>query len=519
MDLAARAQLTRFRSIMASWVILRSSSDRSGDSMKLRAPRVMLFAMLVALCLAPGMRAQTTTSGGLTGVVTDQSNAVVPNAEVEIKDISKGTTQVTRTDREGVYRFFFLAPGPYTLRVTLDRFRDEVRTVSVLLGPPGTLNISLKVAKTSTEISVSSEAPSLQTENGDVTVTMNSVQIAEVPNPGNDITYIAQTAPGVVMNTDFAGNGNGNFSVLGMPGTSNRFTMDGMDLNDNGSGTNVTGPSNMLLGQNQIQEATVVTIGYSGQFGGAAGANINFITKSGSNHFHGNAEYFWNGSVLNANNWISNAFGQPRPFDIANQWAGSFGGPIVNEKLFFFFDNEGVRILLPSVNVVQIPSPDFETATITNIENDQRFGYGSKTDLFYKEIFALYNSAPGVPGSQAGVPGGGNGCGGDFILADGGPCTRYFLYSPSQRVSETLTSGRIDWNVDNSDRAFLRIQHDGGRNHFYSDPISLGGKDRSSRPTFSIRPLRANFCSRETIFRALPSWTTLLKLLQLFRRR
>ena len=199
----------------------------------------------------------------------------------------------------------------------------------------------------------------LQTENGDVSVTMNAVQIAEVPNPGNDITYVAQTAPGVVMNTDFAGNGNGNFSVLGMPGTSNRFTMDGMDLNDNGSATNVTGPSNMLLGQNQIQEATIVTIGYSGQFGGAAGANINFITKSGSNHFHGNAEYFWNGSVLNANNWISNAYGQPRPFDIANQWAGSFGGPIIKEKLFFFFDNEGLRILAPFSQCRADPEPGF----------------------------------------------------------------------------------------------------------------------------------------------------------------
>lgn len=435
---------------------------------------VLLFScsFLVAACLSIEVNAQTITSGGLTGVITDQNRAVLPNTKVEIKDDFKGTTQSTNTDSDGVYRFFFLTPSRYTLTVTHDGFREKTRTVSVLLGPPATLNVSLEIAATSSQITVTGEASPLQTENGDVSVTMNSLQIAEVPNPGNDITYIAQTAPGVVMNTDFAGNGNGNFSVLGMPSTSNLFTMDGMDLNDNGSDTNVTGPSNMLLGQNQIQEATVVTIGYSGQFGRAAGANINFITKSGGNHFHGNAEYFWNGSVLNANNWISNAFGQPRPFDIANQWAGSLGGPIIKEKLFFFFDNEGLRILLPSVNVVQIPSSDFETATITNIENDTRFGSGSKTDLFYKQMFALYNSAPGASNSQPGVPGGGNGCTADFSLPDGGPCTRFFLYSPGQRVNETLTSGRIDWNAGNRDRAYLRIQYDGGRNHFYSDPIS-----------------------------------------------
>ncbi len=441
--------------------------------MRLRPISVMLLAALLAMASpANKVSAQTTASGGLTGVVTDPSHAVVPDVRVEVRDTAKGTVQSAKTDGDGVYRFFFLAPSRYTLTVMHSGFQEETRSVSVLLGSPGTLNVSLEIAATSSEITVTGEAPQLQTENGDVSVTMTPEQIAEVPNPGNDITYLAQTAPGVVMNTDFAGNGNGNFSVLGMPGTSNLFTMDGMDLNDNGSGTNVTGPSNMLLGQNQIQEATIVTIGYSGQFGGAAGANINFITKSGGNHFHGNAEYFWNGSVLNANNWISNAYGQPRPFDISNQWAGSLGGPIIKEKLFFFLDNEGVRILLPSVNVVQIPSVDFEAATVNNIENDKRFGYGSKTDLFYKQIFALYNSAPGAPGSQAGVPGGGNGCSSDFTLPDGGPCTRYFLFSPSQLVSESLTSGRIDWNAGSSDRAFVRIQHDGGRNHFHADPIS-----------------------------------------------
>jgi hypothetical protein len=440
--------------------------------MRLRVASLLAVGLIAGSTLPLWLKAQTTTSGGLSGVVTDPSNAAVPGAIVVITDATKGTVYAIKTNRDGAYSFSFLAPGKYTLRVSHEGFRERSYEVDVLLGPPGTRNIALEIAGAASMILVTDEMPLLQTENGDLSLTMNSQQIAEVPNPGNDLTYIAQTAPGVVMNTDFGGNGNGNFSVLGMPGTSNLFTMDGMDLNDNGSGTNLTGPSNMLLGQNQIQEAAVISIGYPGRFGGAAGANINFITKSGSNHFHGNAEYFWNGSVLNANNWLSNAYSQPRPFDIANQWAGSFGGPIIKEKLFFFFDNEGLRIALPSANVVQIPSLDFEAATIANLENDKRFGGGSKTDLFYKQMFALYNSAPGASDSRIGVPGGGNGCPSDFTLPDGGPCTRYFLFSPSQGVNETLTSGRIDWNASDSDRAFLRIQHDGGRNHFYADPIS-----------------------------------------------
>jgi hypothetical protein len=85
-----------------------------------------------------------------------------------------------------------------------------------------------------------------------------------------------------------------NFSSLGMPGTSNLFTIDGLSQNDNGYSIPLSGAAFLLLGQNQIQEATVVSIGYSGQFGGAAGANVNYVTKSGGNAFHGNAQYYWN---------------------------------------------------------------------------------------------------------------------------------------------------------------------------------------------------------------------------------
>lgn len=134
--------------------------------------------------------------------MTDPSHAVVPDVDVEINDDRKGNVQSTRTDREGVYRFFFLAPSPYTLTVTHPGFQEEGRAVNVLLGPPGTVNVALEIAKTSSEITVTDEVPNIQAENGDVSTTMNQKQISEVPNPGNDLTYIAQTAPGVIMNSD-----------------------------------------------------------------------------------------------------------------------------------------------------------------------------------------------------------------------------------------------------------------------------------------------------------------------------
>src|SRR5262249_45439111 len=248
-----------------------------GDSMRLRLLRVLSLPLFAVFCLSHEVNGQTTTSGALTGVVTDQSTALVLNAEVEIKDNRKGSIQWTRTDREGVYRFFFLAPSTYTLTVTHEGFRKESRAVNVLLGPPLTVNITLEIAQARSEITVIDEAPLIQAENGDVSATMNQKQISEVPNPGNDLTYIAQTTPGVVMNTDQQGNAN--FSILGMPGASFLYTMDGMNDNDNAINLSLAGTLFLLLGQNQIQEATVVSTGYSGQFGGAAGGNVNYITK------------------------------------------------------------------------------------------------------------------------------------------------------------------------------------------------------------------------------------------------
>jgi TonB-dependent Receptor Plug Domain len=146
----------------------------------------------------------------------------------------------------------------------------------------------MEIANASTEITVTDDAPLIQAENGDVSATINQKQVSEVPNPGNDITYIVQTAPGVVMNTDSQStggiqNGAPNFSILGMPGSSYHYTLDGVSITDNGQNFVINGSLGLVLGQNQIQEATIVTTGYSGQFGEAAGGNINYITKSGSN--------------------------------------------------------------------------------------------------------------------------------------------------------------------------------------------------------------------------------------------
>ncbi|HYB76624.1 MAG TPA: hypothetical protein VEE85_00355, partial [Candidatus Bathyarchaeia archaeon] len=304
--------------------------------------------------------------------------------------------------------------------------------------------------------------------------------ISEVPNPGNDLTYIAQTAPGAIMNTDTIGISYlGNVSILGMPGTSNLFTLNGMNNNNILVNSNNSGVLGMMLGQNEVQEASIVSNGYSAQFGGAAGSNINFLTKSGGNAFHGNAAYYWNGRALNANDWIDNAEGNPRPFDIANQWAGSLGGPIVKDKLFFFFDTEGMRLTLPAPTYVVLPSAAFESATMANI--DSIFGPASASHQFYQQIFNLYNSTPGASKAAPGSFADPLGCNGwtnpndpndPNGLGVGAACAVHFFENLYHPASESIVSGRVDWNMGTNDRVFLLVQYDHGQRAAYLDPVS-----------------------------------------------
>jgi hypothetical protein len=458
--------------------------------------RVVITSLLFVVATS-NLTAQTTASGSLTGTVTDPSDHFVPGAIVELKDNAKGTPQSTKTDAEGAYLFSFLLPGSYTLKVSHPGFTTETIPVNVLLGPPVTLHVKLVIAPVATTIRVKTSAPLINTDNGDASTTITERQVSEIPNPGNDLTYIAQTTPGVVMNTDQVGPEItlGNFSSLGMPGYSNLFTVNGMNSNDMGFSVNMTGASFLFLGQNQIQEATVVSNGYSGQFGLFAGANVNYLTKSGGNELHGNAVYYWNGRAFNANNWFNNANDIPRPFDNANQWAASLGGPFKKDKFFFFLNTEGLELLIPSSPTrVVLPSPQFQAATISNI--DSIFGMSSASEAFYKQMFNLYNEAPGANRASPGVPGDTLGCGGfqgPNGLGTTVPCAISFESTLSnQPTHEFLTSGRTDWNIGSNDRAFLLVQYNVGLQPTYTDPISPAFNAISNRPWWQGQLIEAH---------------------------
>jgi len=431
---------------------------------------VIFFAFVLAGD-TPKLRAQSVTSGDIVGVVADPSGAILPNVTVTLKSEAKGSTQVRSTNSHGTYRFSLLTPGRYTVSVAAPGFRETMMSAVVTIGQATTANLILALGHATETLEVTSAAPLLQTENADVSTSFSQTQISQVPNPGNDLSYIAQTAPGVIQNTQ---GGSGNFSAYGLPATSNLFTVNGQNENDPFLNLNNSGATNLLLGNNDVQEATVVTNGYSGEYGTLAGANVNYVTKSGGNNFHGNALYWWNGSVLNANSYFNNQSGTPRPFVNANQWAASIGGPIKKDKTFFFADTEGLRFVLPTSLNVRIPSSQFESSTLANLAN-----VSPASVPFYQRLFNLYNNAPGAgraqnvlqPGQDANGNPTGNGCG-SFALPGGGPCALQFNSTVGQLSTEWLLTVRVDQNIGNNDRLFGHFRTDHGFQASNTDAIS-----------------------------------------------
>jgi len=438
----------------------------------------LTFFLLAALCLfsLPSAFSQSFTTGDLTGIVSDPTGAIIPNATVTLKNTGTGSTQTRTSNAQGSYRFPLLNPGAYTVSATASGFSATQQTVSISVGQVATANLQLAVGTASpTTIEVVGGPALVQTENGNISTTFTPEQISTIPNPGNDLTYYLQTAPGATMNTQA---GYGNSAVNGISGTSNLFTVDGMNENDPFLNLNNSGATNLLLGTNDIQTATIVNNGFQGQYGELAGANVNYVTKSGTNSFHGNAEYFWNGRVMNANDWFNNNAGVSRPFVNANQWAASFGGPIRKDKTFFFVDTEGLRLLFPVVQPVNIPSPQFQAATLANLASS-----GSAAQIpFYQNIFSLYNHAPGVNRAANVLPGGG--CDGSVALPAGVPCALQFQSSINNLTTEWLLTARVDQNIGANDRMFVHYRMDRGNQATYADPLNPTLNTVSNQPQY-----------------------------------
>ncbi len=208
---------------------------------------LMMPVVLALLAIPRPLNAQTNTTGAIDGVVSDPSGAIVPNATVAITNIATGAVFKATSGANGEYRVSQLPPGSYTVAATAKGFQTSKQTIQVSLGEVATGNVTLSVGEANTTVEVTgSEVPLLHTDDAQISTTFTMEQVQNLPNPGNDLTFVAQTAPGSIMNTQ---SGYGNFSSFGLPGTSNTYTVNGGYYNDPFLNVNNSGATNLTLGK------------------------------------------------------------------------------------------------------------------------------------------------------------------------------------------------------------------------------------------------------------------------------
>src|SRR5580658_1009149 len=253
-----------------------------------RAATFALLVLTLACFLPPNAPAQGETTSAIVGQVRDTTDAVVPGATVTITNHETGLKRSARTDDAGRFRFPQLKPGTYSVRAEAQGF-DAGQNDNVVsgLGQKQTVDFMLKVARSNEAVEVSSEAPLINPENANMSTTLTAPALEDLPNPGGDLTYPLQFAPGALINTagssnDFVGgsNGYGNVEFNGLPALSNGYIVDGLETNDPLTNLNSGLSTNLVLGLNSISEVTVNTLSYAVDQGRYGASQVDYITKS-----------------------------------------------------------------------------------------------------------------------------------------------------------------------------------------------------------------------------------------------
>src|SRR5215467_10246917 len=353
---------------------------------------VFTFGLVVSLFLAQMASAQGIATGSISGTVADASGALVPGAKVTA--VSTGTGQETSmvTNEAGYFAFPKLPPGNYRIRVESKSFRTaQVGNVEVSVAKETSVGVVKMELGAQVEV-VQVEAsgtPLIETSTSQVTASFGTQALADLPLSGS-FAALTLFVPGVADSGDnsFSNSNGASFSSNGLRGRSNNFQIDGQSNNDN----SVAGPSIFLGNQDALEEVSVITNEFGVEYGRASGSVVNYVTKSGTNTFHGTAFENFEGNLADshANEEKNTAFGfcapgvvsapgaecnavGPVPRYVENKFGGSFGGPIKKDKAWFFFTPYFDRIRTsgsPSTSANLTPTPNGLTQLATAFPNN-----------------------------------------------------------------------------------------------------------------------------------------------------
>ena len=335
------------------------------------ALRVKTLLALLALYDLAGVPvfAQMETAT-LSGVVNDPKSAVVPDVEVTATRIETGTAVTTKTNGAGIYFFTGLMPGHYHLTLRKPGFKEiAIKDFQLYVQDKLEQNFSLEIGSVSETVTVEAGALTINTTDASVSTVVDRRFAENLPLNGRSFQTLIQLTPGVVL-AAYNGSDNGQFSVNGQRAASNYWMVDGVSANvgigtsqltsGNGlSGANaafsVLGGTNSLVSVDAMQEFRIQTSTFAPEFGRTPGGQISIVTRSGSKQFHGTAFDYLRNDVFDANDWFADSAGLPKPRERQNDFGGTFSGPIVKNRTFFFFSYEGLRLRLPQVALSLVP--------------------------------------------------------------------------------------------------------------------------------------------------------------------
>ena len=345
-----------------------------------RLHRVVVLVVLSLLVIAP--TDGQSPNGTISGLVVDSSGAAIVGAEILIANDATGLQYPGKTNGEGFYLIPNLPPGTYRLQVSKVGFKTLIKpNITLNVQDALAINFTLPLGAVSEIVTVTSGAPLVNTQDAAVSTVVDRQFAENLPLNGRSFQTLIQLTPGVVL-TPSTPNDGGQFSVNGQRGESNYWTVDGVSANigvssglltGNGFGGalgsfSVLGGTNSLVSVDALQEFRIQTSTYAPEFGRTPGGQISILTRSGTNQFHGTLFDYFRNDILDANNWFNTSVtpALPKSQERQNDFGGTFSGPILKGRTFFFFSYEGLRLRLPQTALTTVPDASFTPGGTTN---------------------------------------------------------------------------------------------------------------------------------------------------------
>ena len=335
-----------------------------------RAQRLYRVIVLLLIAFPAIIAGAQFNNGAIAGTLLDASGAVIPNATVTIRNLNTGVVLTLKTNRDGAYEALALIPGTYSVEATAPGFNTAKNTgVEIHVQTRAEIDLTLTAGGKNEVVEVNASGALLQTQSADVGNVVEKQQINDLPLNGRRYSDLALLEPGIFKDPGAANPAADRFSSNGNLELQNYFALDGIDNNSGSENLQESSVQNVQPPPDALQEFRLQTRTYSTEFGTSAGAVVNATIKSGTNQFHGDAWWFVRNSAMDANSWLNKhgAAILPKGHFSQNQFGGTVGGPIKQDRMFFFADYQGLRSTTAKTVLSVIPTVAMRSGDLTEL--------------------------------------------------------------------------------------------------------------------------------------------------------